>query len=62
MLIAVYCICPAGPGAVPVAGYSPDADWRGLLAFIDLVADRVRSHSEDVAHCVIAALYRLRNC
>jgi hypothetical protein len=33
------------------------------VAFIDLgVADWVRSHSKDVAHRAISALYRLRKC
>jgi hypothetical protein len=57
-----YCVSPPGSGAVPVAGYSPDADLR-LMALIAFgVANRLRSHSKHLAHRAISALYRLREC
>jgi hypothetical protein len=56
------CISPPGAGAVPVAGYSPDADLRLVRFIVFGVANRVRSHSKYLAHRAISALYRLRKC
>ena len=55
-------VCPAGAGAVPVAGYSPDADLRLVALLVFGVVNLVRSHSEHVAHRAISALDGLRKC